>query len=125
MSISGCDGEPSIEFARNLAEIGIDLIDCSSGGSVPRATIPVGPGYQVPLAEAIRKEAGIPTGAVGMIVEPAQAQDIIARGQADVVLLARAMLRDPYWPLHAAEALGATAAAPWPVQYVRARPAPK
>ena len=99
---------------------GVDLIDCSSGGSAPDAKIPVGPGFQVPFAERIRKETGILTGAVGMITEPRQAEEIIASGQADVVLLAREFLRDPYWPLHAARALGVDVAPP--VQYARAFP---
>ena len=87
---------------------------------MPHAKVASGPGYQVPFAEAIRREAGVATGAVGLITEPAQAEAIVAGGQADVVLLAREMLRDPYWPLHAAQALGAEVE--WPVQYLRARP---
>jgi len=114
----GWDLPQSIELSRKLKEIGVDLIDCSSGALVPRAKMPIGPGYQVPFAEAIRRDAGIATGAVGMITEPRQAEQVIAEGKADVVLLARAMLRDPYWPLHAAKVLGADA--PWPVQYERA-----
>jgi len=116
----GWDLPQSIEFARMLKDQGIDLIDCSSGGNLPRAKIPVGPGYQVPFAEAIRREAGVATGAVGLITEPDQAERIVASGQADCVLLARAFLRDPYWTLNAAQALGADL--PWPVQYGRARP---
>lgn len=115
----GWDLPQSIEFSRRLKESGIDLIDCSSGGAVPGVKIPVAPGYQVPFSEAIRKEAGIATGAVGLITEPAQAQEIIASGQADIVLLARELLRDPYWPLHAAAALGVDVQ--WPVQYERAK----
>jgi 2,4-dienoyl-CoA reductase-like NADH-dependent reductase (Old Yellow Enzyme family) len=103
-----------------LREHGVDLLDVSSGGQVPNAKIPVGPGFQVPFAARIRKEAGIPTAAVGMITEPKQANDIIGNGEADMVLLAREMLRDPYWPLHAAATLGETAS--WPVQYLRAAP---
>ncbi|HEX8686891.1 MAG TPA: hypothetical protein VF654_10320, partial [Pyrinomonadaceae bacterium] len=99
-------------------ERGVDLIDCSSGGLVPGARIPVGPNYQVPFAETIRREASVATGAVGLISEPEQAEEIISTGKADAVLLARAELRDPYWPLHAARQLGAEA--PWPVQYGRA-----
>jgi 2,4-dienoyl-CoA reductase-like NADH-dependent reductase (Old Yellow Enzyme family) len=114
----GWDLPQSIEFSRRCKEIGVDLIDCSSGALVPKVRIPLGPGYQVPFAEAIRRDAGIATGAVGMITEPAQAEQIIVEGKADVVLLARAMLADPYWPLHAAKALGANG--PWPVQYERA-----
>jgi 2,4-dienoyl-CoA reductase-like NADH-dependent reductase (Old Yellow Enzyme family) len=100
----------------------VDLIDCSSGGSAPDAKIPVGPGFQVPFAERIRREVGILTGAVGMITEPRQAEEIIASGQADVVLLAREFLRDPYWPLHAARALSVDVEPP--VQYARAFPKP-
>jgi 2,4-dienoyl-CoA reductase-like NADH-dependent reductase (Old Yellow Enzyme family) len=115
----GWDLPQSIELSRRLKEAGVDLIDCSSGGIVPYAKIELGPGYQVPFAEAIRREAGIATGAVGMITEPRQAEQIVLTGQADVVLLARALLRDPYWPLHAAQELGADVE--WPVQYARAK----
>jgi 2,4-dienoyl-CoA reductase-like NADH-dependent reductase (Old Yellow Enzyme family) len=117
----GWDIEDSVALARLLAARGVDLIDCSSGGNVPSAVIPVGPGYQVPFAARVRAEAGVATGAVGLITTPAQANAIIADGQADCVLLAREMLRDPYWPLHAAEALGHTM--DWPEQYLRAAPA--
>jgi len=116
----GWDLEQSIVLARELGERGVDLVDCSSGGVVPDAKVPVAPGYQVPFAAAIRERARIATGAVGLLTEPAQAEAIVAGGQADLVLLARQMLRDPYWPLHAAQALGAEAS--WPVQYLRARP---
>jgi 2,4-dienoyl-CoA reductase-like NADH-dependent reductase (Old Yellow Enzyme family) len=116
----GWDLPQTIELARGLKQDGIDLIDCSSGGAVADAKIPIEPGYQVPFARAVRKEAGIATGAVGLITEPEQAEAIIASGDADAVLLARAMLRDPYWPLHAAHALGHDV--PWPVQYDRAKP---
>jgi 2,4-dienoyl-CoA reductase-like NADH-dependent reductase (Old Yellow Enzyme family) len=116
----GWDIEQSIELARRLKAEGVDLIDCSSGGTVPDATIPVGPGYQVPFAERIRKEAAIATAAVGMITTPAQADEIVRHGHADLVLLARESLRDPYWPMHAARALGHPAAVPTPVQYARA-----
>lgn len=115
----GWDLPDSIALAKELKTRGVDLIDCSSGGAVPNARIPVGPGYQVPFAESIRKEAGVPTGAVGLITRPDQAEQIVASGQADAVLLARELLRDPYWPLHAAKALGADAA--WPKQYARAK----
>jgi 2,4-dienoyl-CoA reductase-like NADH-dependent reductase (Old Yellow Enzyme family) len=101
--------------------MGVDVIDCSSGGTVPGAHIPFGPGYQTPFAQRIRAEADIKTAAVGMIIEPAQAEHILRSGQADVVLLAREMLRDPYWPMHAAQALGVHAN--WPIQYLRAAPA--
>jgi 2,4-dienoyl-CoA reductase-like NADH-dependent reductase (Old Yellow Enzyme family) len=100
----------------------VDLIDCSSGAMVPDAKMQIGPGYQVPFAERIKREAGIRTGAVGMITEPRQADQIIRSGQADVVLLAREFLRDPYWPLHAARALSVDLEPP--VQYLRAFPAP-
>ncbi|HZF14099.1 MAG TPA: NADH:flavin oxidoreductase/NADH oxidase [Thermoanaerobaculia bacterium] len=116
----GWDVEQSVELARRLGERGVDLIDCSSGGAVPHAKIPVGPGYQVPFAERLRREAGIATGAVGMITDPAQADAIVREGQADCVFLARELLRDPYWPLHAAQARGQVV--PWPPQYVRAAP---
>jgi len=114
--------DESVRLARDLREMGVDLIDASSGGLTPQQRIDVGPGYQVPFAAQIRRDAGIATGAVGMITEPGQADDIIGSGQADLVLLAREMLRDPYWPLHAASALGADAA--WPPQYERAKPRP-
>jgi 2,4-dienoyl-CoA reductase-like NADH-dependent reductase (Old Yellow Enzyme family) len=116
----GWDLEQSIEFARWLKPIGIDLIDCSSGGLVADARIPAAPGFQVPFAAAIRTQTGIATGAVGLITEAHQAEQIVATGQADVVLLAREFLRDPYWPLHAARQLNADMA--WPKQYLRARP---
>ncbi len=114
----GWDLDQSVELSKRLREVGIDLIDCSSGGAVPGVRIPVGPGYQVPFAARIRREAGIATGAVGLITEPDQAEAIIREGEADVVLLARAMLRDPYWAVHASRALGVPATPP--VQYGRA-----
>jgi 2,4-dienoyl-CoA reductase-like NADH-dependent reductase (Old Yellow Enzyme family) len=117
----GWDPLQSVAFALRLKEFGIDLVDCSSGGLVPGAKIPVGPGYQVPFAEAIRRDAGIATGAVGMISKPRQAEDIIANRQADAVFIAREMLRRPYWALHAAHALHVDV--PWPKQYERAKPA--
>ena len=98
--------------------MGVDLIDCSSGGLAAHQKIAVGPGYQVPFAARIRAEAGIATGAVGMITTPQQAEQIVGSGQADVVLLAREFLRDPYFPLHAAHALGVHTDPP--VQYQRA-----
>ena len=116
----GWDLEQSVELARELKRLGVDLVDCSSGGTVPGAKIPMGPGYQTPFAERIRREAGIATGAVGMITQPAQAAHSVRTGQADLVILARAMLRDPYWPLRAARELGQ--AVTWPVQYLRAAP---
>jgi 2,4-dienoyl-CoA reductase-like NADH-dependent reductase (Old Yellow Enzyme family) len=115
----GWDLEQSVELCRRLRAAGADLVDCSSGGLVAHAAIALGPGYQVPFAAAVRERAGVATGAVGLITEPVQAEAIVASGQADVVLLARALLRDPYWPLHAAKVLGAEAA--WPVQYLRAK----
>jgi 2,4-dienoyl-CoA reductase-like NADH-dependent reductase (Old Yellow Enzyme family) len=116
----GWDIDQSVELARQLLALGVDVIDCSSGGNVEKAEIPVGPGYQTPFAERIRREANIATAAVGMITAPAQADQIIRNDQADIVLLARQMLRDPYWPLHAAQELGQVA--PWPRQYLRAAP---
>jgi len=116
----GWDIEQSVELARMLRPLGVDVVDCSSGGNVASAKIPTGPGYQVKFAERIRRDAGILTAAVGMITEPAQADEIIRSGRADLVLLAREMLRDPYWPLRAAAELGSPA--PWPVQYLRAAP---
>jgi 2,4-dienoyl-CoA reductase-like NADH-dependent reductase (Old Yellow Enzyme family) len=110
--------EESIELARRLKELGVDLIDCSSGGSVPHAEIPVGPGYQTPFAQQIRREAEILTGAVGMITSPVQAEHIIGTEQADAVVIAREFLRDPYWPLRAARELEQSIS--WPVQYLRA-----
>jgi 2,4-dienoyl-CoA reductase-like NADH-dependent reductase (Old Yellow Enzyme family) len=116
----GWDIRQSVELARGLKELGIDLVDCSSGGTVPHADIPVGPGYQTAFAEQIRREAGIMTGAVGMITSPVQAEHIIATGQADAVIIAREFLRDPYWPLRAARELDQPIS--WPVQYLRAAP---
>lgn len=116
----GWDLEQSVELARGLKDLGVDLIDCSSGGNVPAAGIPVGPGYQTPLAAAIRREAGIMTGAVGMITSAVQAEQIVGTGEADAVFLARELLRDPYWPLRAARELGQSIT--WPVQYLRAAP---
>ena len=110
--------DESVEFARLLKTEGVDLIDISSGGNDPRQQIPIGPGYQVAFAERIRREAGIATGAVGLISEPAQADQILRTGQADIVLLAREMLRDPYFPLRAAYELKQPGS--WPKQYERA-----
>jgi 2,4-dienoyl-CoA reductase-like NADH-dependent reductase (Old Yellow Enzyme family) len=110
--------EDTVALARRLKALGVDLIDCSSGAIVPGITIPLGAGYQVPFAERVRQEAQIMTGAVGLITAPAQADTIIRSGQADLVLLARQMLRDPYWPLRAARELGQEA--PRPNQYLRA-----
>ena len=113
--------DDSIELARRLVTRGIDWIDVSSGGVSPRQSVPVGPGYQVPLAAVIRSSSGITTIAVGLITEPRQAEEIVASGQADMVALARGMLTDPRWAWHAAAELGATAYAP--AQYWRAAPA--
>jgi 2,4-dienoyl-CoA reductase-like NADH-dependent reductase (Old Yellow Enzyme family) len=114
----GLDIEQSVQLARWLKDAGADLIDASTGAVVPGEKTPIGPGYQVPCARRIRAEAGIATGAVGLITEPAQAEQIVALGDADLVFLARAMLRNPYWANHAAEELGAEPS--WPIQYKRA-----
>ncbi len=111
----GWDIEQSIVLAKRLADLGVDLIDCSSGGMIPRANIPVAKGYQVPFAQRIRNEAKIKTAAVGLIAEPAQANEIITAGDADLVLLAREFLREPYWALKAQHELGAEPS--WPIQY--------
>lgn len=116
----GWDMEQSLELVRQLLPLGVDLIDCSSGGTAPHARIPLGPGYQTRFAEQIRRETGGKTGAVGLITAPAQADHIVRSGQADLVLLAREMLRDPYWPLRAARELGYPVS--WPAQYVRSAP---
>jgi 2,4-dienoyl-CoA reductase-like NADH-dependent reductase (Old Yellow Enzyme family) len=116
----GWDLEQTVALSGLLRERGVDLLDCSSGGISPTAEIPAGPGYQVPFAARVRKEGGLPTAAVGMITEPHQAEQVIAEGSADVVILARALLRNPHWPLLAAEELGADVR--WPPQYLRARP---
>lgn len=117
----GWDLEQSVELASQARDWGVDLIDCSSGALVPGG-IPkvIGPGYQTPLAERIRREAGIPTGAVGLITSAHQAEHILVTGQADLILVARELLRDPYWPLHAAHELKHPLQ--WPVQYERAKP---
>jgi 2,4-dienoyl-CoA reductase-like NADH-dependent reductase (Old Yellow Enzyme family) len=112
--------DESVELARRLKQEGLDLIDCSSGGSSLAAKIPAAPGYQVPFAERVRREALIPTAAVGLITEPKQADDIIRANQADLVLLARASLRDPSWPLRAAHELGVKPLPSPPAQYARA-----
>lgn len=115
----GWSADESVELSRALKGLGADLIDVSSGGLVATAKVPVGPGYQTAFAERIRREAGIATGAVGMITSPEQADHIVRSGQADLVLLARELLRDPHFPLRAAKALGQEG--PWPKQYARAR----
>lgn len=117
----GWDLAQSVQLCHWLKEAGVDLIDCSSGGMTPDAKIPAGPGFQTPFASAIRKEVGMAVGAVGLITAAEQAEQIVATTQADAVFLARELLRDPYWPLHAARQLGVDIA--WPPQYDRAKPA--
>jgi 2,4-dienoyl-CoA reductase-like NADH-dependent reductase (Old Yellow Enzyme family) len=116
----GWDLVQSVELARQVKGSGVDLIDCSSGGNLAEAKIPLGPGYQTRFAEQIRRESGVLTGALGMISSAVQAEHILATGQADAVVIAREMLRDPYWPLRAARELGQPIS--WPVQYLRAGP---
>jgi len=116
----GWDADQAVELARRLQGLGVDLVDVSSGGMVPTAKIPAGPGFQTGFAERIRREAAVATGAVGMITAPEQADHVIRSGQADLVLLAREFLRDPHFPLRAAAALRAEG--PWPNQYLRAKP---
>jgi 2,4-dienoyl-CoA reductase-like NADH-dependent reductase (Old Yellow Enzyme family) len=116
--VGGWDVSQSIEFCKRARALGIDLIDVSSGGNVPDQQIQIRPGYQVPFARDIRREAAMPVGAVGLITEPVQAEQIVGDGDADCVFLARALLRDPYWPRHAAAALGVSFE--WPDQYKRA-----
>jgi 2,4-dienoyl-CoA reductase-like NADH-dependent reductase (Old Yellow Enzyme family) len=115
----GWDIEQSVQLAKWLKKSGVDLIDCSSGGNIAGAKIPLGPGYHVPFSQKIKKEAEIRTGAVGFITSPIQAETIVRNGQADIVLLAREMLRNPYWPLQAAKQLNVDV--DWPVQYLRAK----
>ncbi|HEY8496214.1 MAG TPA: NADH:flavin oxidoreductase/NADH oxidase [Limnochordales bacterium] len=116
----GWDLEQSVAFAAELKKLGVDLVDCSSGGLSPEQKVQAGPGYQVPFAERIRREVGIATGAVGLITDAEQANGILAAGQADLILLGRVLLREPYWPLRAAAALGVDTGL-WPPQYLRAR----
>ena len=111
--------DDSVALAKEAAARGVDLVDCSSGGNSPDQSITLGPGYQVPFAAQVRRDAGVPSGAVGLITDAHQAEQVLVEGSADVVLLARELLRDPHWPLHAAAALGDDVA--WPVQYDRAR----
>ena len=115
----GWQPESSIALAHHLSSYGVDLIDCSSGGIAPGIAIPAGPGYQVPFSQRIKDTVPMLTAAVGLITSPEQADQIIRNEQADLVLLAREMLRDPHWPLRAARVLGRDAA--WPDQYLRAR----
>ena len=114
----GWDLEQTVQLSQELHAAGVDVVDCSSGGNISHAKYPIGPSYQVPFAEAVR-QAGVPSVAVGLITEPHQANEIITSGKADIVMLARELLRDPYWPLHAAKALGADIE--WPIQYARAK----
>ncbi|MEI7611626.1 MAG: NADH:flavin oxidoreductase/NADH oxidase [Betaproteobacteria bacterium] len=116
----GWNVEETVALCRILKDLGVDLIDVSTGGLLPTAVIPAGPGFQTEFAARVRHEVGLPTSAVGLITSPAQADHIIRTGQADLVMLGRETLRDPYWPLHAAQALGQ--AATWPKQYLRAAP---
>jgi 2,4-dienoyl-CoA reductase-like NADH-dependent reductase (Old Yellow Enzyme family) len=116
----GWDIDQSVELAKWLNEVGVDLIDCSSGGNVPNVKIPAEPGYQIPFSEKIKKEANILTGGVGLITSPEQAEEIIKSGNADIVLLGREMLRDPFWTLHAAKKLNVDLN-DFPKQYLRAK----
>jgi 2,4-dienoyl-CoA reductase-like NADH-dependent reductase (Old Yellow Enzyme family) len=116
----GWDIDQSVQLAKWLKDVGVDLIDCSSGGNISNTKIHVEPGYQIPFAEKIRKEANIPTGGVGLITTAELAEQIISKGQADIVLLAREMLRDPYWPMHAAKKLNVELK-DFPNQYLRAQ----
>jgi 2,4-dienoyl-CoA reductase-like NADH-dependent reductase (Old Yellow Enzyme family) len=116
----GWDMAGSLELVRSLKSIGIDLVDVSSGGLVPTAAVPAAPGYQTGFAAELRRATGMMTSTVGMITDPVQAEHILVTGQADVVSIARELLRDPYWPLHAARTLGVDL--PWPPQYQRAKP---
>lgn len=118
----GWDTDQSVQLSRLLRERGVDVIDCSSGGVSPEQRITTGPGYQVPFAEHIRREAEMRTAAVGLITTAPQAEEILACGQADLIVMAREFLRDPSFPLHAAQQLDEPDAVPWPVQYERARP---
>lgn len=119
-AVDGWDLPQSVRLAGHLQELGVDLIDCSSGGLVPNVSIPTTPGYQVEFSRRIREETGILTGAVGLISKSSQADEILSTGQADMIFMAREFLRDPYWPLHTAKEFGFTA--DWPAQYLRAAP---
>jgi 2,4-dienoyl-CoA reductase-like NADH-dependent reductase (Old Yellow Enzyme family) len=116
----GWSADETVELCRTLNGLGVDLVDVSSAGMVPTAIIPAGPGFQTEFAARVRREAGIPTAAVGLITSPAQADHIVRTEQADMVLLGREILRNPYWPLVAAQELGQTTS--WPKQYLRAAP---
>ncbi|MBO1436072.1 NADH:flavin oxidoreductase/NADH oxidase [Meiothermus sp. CFH 77666] len=113
----GWDIADTVAFAEQLQKRGVDLLDCSSGGAIPGVKIPVGPGYQVPFAAQVRLSTGLSTGAVGLLTEPLQTEAILQANQADLILLGRVLLREPYWPYRAAQALGERV---WPVQYERA-----
>lgn len=116
----GWNVDDSVALAKMIKPLSIDLVDCSSGALIPGVRIPTSPGYQVPFSQRIRVEAEIATAAVGLITGTKQANSIIEKGEADMVLMAREFLRDPYWPLHAAKEMGETDAVKWPVQYERA-----
>jgi 2,4-dienoyl-CoA reductase-like NADH-dependent reductase (Old Yellow Enzyme family) len=116
----GWDVDECVRLARMLRDEGVDLVDSSSAGAVAHQRVEYRPGYQVPFAARIRREAGVRTGAVGLITEPAQAEAILRAGEADAILIGREELRSPYWPLQAARALGVDA--PWPAQYLRGKP---
>ncbi len=120
---AGWDIDETVQISRWLRDLGVDVIDCSSGGTLQGARIPEAPGYQVGFASRVRREANVATAAVGLITTPEQADQIIRSGDADMVLLARAMLRNPYWPMTAAHELSAEVR--WPNQYLRARPKPR
>jgi 2,4-dienoyl-CoA reductase-like NADH-dependent reductase (Old Yellow Enzyme family) len=115
----GWGPDDSVALARMVGPLGVDLMDCSSGGLHPAQAPPVGPGFQTPFAQRVREEAGIPTGAVGLITDPAQADHVIRTGQADLVLLGRQLLREPQWPLRAARELAQEVE--WPPQYLRGK----
>ena len=115
----GWSEDDSVLLAQRLKSKGVDLVDCSSGGNSPAQIIPVAPLYQVPFAQKIKSEVGVLTGAVGLITTAEQAEEILERNQADLIIMARQFLRDPYFPLHAAKQLNVQI--PWPVQYERAR----
>jgi 2,4-dienoyl-CoA reductase-like NADH-dependent reductase (Old Yellow Enzyme family) len=115
----GWHAEEAVQLSKLLKLEGVDLIDCSSGGMVPYAKIPLGPGYQVQFAERIKRESNLLTGAVGMITEVKQAEDILANNQSDLIIIGRASLRDPYFTLHAAQLSGDDIE--WPLQYLRAK----
>jgi 2,4-dienoyl-CoA reductase-like NADH-dependent reductase (Old Yellow Enzyme family) len=117
----GWHADETVALCRTLQELGVDLVDVSTAGLVPTAKIPIGPGFQTEFAARVRREAGVASAAVGLITSPAQADHIVRTGQADVVLLGRELLRNPYWPMSAAQTLGQTTT--WPSQYLRAAPA--